>query len=241
MNNSVLFSKKPIPNIMKKDKIISISPGGFLGFYLFGISTFIKEKYDTSDFGFSGASAGAWNALFMCYKKDPQQLAIVLLDAIEKNGKNIHNMETIIKETLLSHCKEEDFDLSSLQIGITHVNPFPKLQIVSEFKNVEDAIDCCISSSHIPFITGGLINKYKNKWVLDGGIMYPKFIKMVNPVLHITPNIWNANYNYSLCDTIEQSKYFMKNKSNIFELFHKGYKDAEKNKDYLDSILDNNV
>lgn len=236
--NSLLI-QQPIHNIVKKDKtkMISISPGGFLGFYLLGISTFIKEKYNVDEYNFSGASAGAWNALFMCYKKDPQKLAIELIDAIEKNGKNIHNMEKIIKEILLDNYKEEDFDLSRLQIGITTLHIIPGLMIVSDFQTLEDAIDCCISSSHIPLVTGGLINKYRNKWVLDGGLMYPKFIKTVKPDLHITPSIWNDNYNYSLCDTIEQSKYFVQNKSNMFELFTKGYKDTEKNKHYLDSIL----
>jgi hypothetical protein len=241
MNNLVFprgFTLNKI-NIINKDKIknISISPGGFLGFYLLGISTFIKEKYNTTDCIFSGASAGAWNALFMCYKKDPQKLAIELIDAIEKNGKNIHNMEKIIKEILLCNYKQEDFDLSRLQIGITTLHIIPRVMIVTEFQTLEDAIDCCISSSHIPLVTGGLINKYKNKWVLDGGLMYPKFIEIVKPDLHITPGIWNDNYNYSFCDTIEQSKYFVKKRSNIFELFTKGYKDTEENKHYLDFIL----
>jgi len=232
--NSLLKNNLIVKNRTKK---ISISPGGFLGFYLLGISTFIKEKYNVDEYNFSGASAGAWNALFMCYKKDPQKLAIELIDAIEKNGKNIHNMEKIIKELLLGNYKEEDFDLSRLQIGITTLHIIPRVMIVTDFQTLEDAIDCCISSSHIPLVTGGLINKYKNNWVLDGGLMYPKFIDIVKPELQITPSIWNNNYNYSFCDTIEQSKYFVKKRSNMFELFTKGYKDTEENKRYLDLIL----
>ena len=53
-------------NIHNK-KIITLSPGGFRGFYVLGICKYIKENYDLSDYVFSGASAGAWNSLFLCY------------------------------------------------------------------------------------------------------------------------------------------------------------------------------
>ena len=218
-------------------KHISISPGGLLGFYSLGISTFIKENYDLTDFTFSGASAGAWNALFMCYKKNPQQLAIDLIDEIESNVKNLKHLEKNIKNKLLTNYKDRDFDLSKLKITLTTVGIRPRLKIISEFENLEDAIDCCISSSHIPFITGGIINKYKNITVIDGALFYNSFIKSIQPDLHITPDIWNNNQSFSLCDTIEESKNFEKKRIKISHLFLKGYEDAKKNKEFLDSIL----
>jgi len=222
-------------NIPKKH--ISISPGGLLGFYSLGISTFIKENYDVSDYIFSGASAGAWNALFLCYKKDPQKLAFDIMDEIESNVNNLKQLEKNVENKLLTNYKQDDFDLTKLKIALTTLNICPKLKVISEFENLEDAVDCCISSSHIPLVTGGLINKYKNIIVIDGALSYNSFLKSIQPELHITPSIWNKNLTFSLRDTIEESKNFAKNKHKITHLFFKGYEDAKKNKNYLDSIL----
>jgi hypothetical protein len=229
---------KEILNV-KSPKIISVSPGGFLGFYLLGICSYIKDNYNLSNYKFAGASAGSWNALFMTFKKDPLQLTTEIIDEIEKKGQNINDMENIIKETILKNYKEDDFDLSKLEIAVSVVNKLfiPKLKVFSNFTDLEDALDCCMSSSHIPLITGDLIRKYKNNCVVDGGLTYMSYVIKNNPVLHITPSIWNSNLKYSLLDTIEQSKYFVKNKSNFFELYSKGYEDAKKNTYYLDNIL----
>jgi hypothetical protein len=61
-------------------KIISISPGGMKGFYLFGISSYIKKNYKLDNYVFSGASAGAWNSLFMCFKKNPSELIHIIMN-----------------------------------------------------------------------------------------------------------------------------------------------------------------
>ena len=161
------------------------------------------------------------------------------MDEIESNVNNLKQLEKNLKKKILTKYTEDDFDLTKLKIALTKIEIFPKLKIISEFENLEDAIDCCISSSHIPLITGGLINKYKNNIVIDGALSYHSFIKFIQPELHITPSIWNKNLTFSLCDTIEESKNFVKNKHKISHLFFKGYEDAKKNKNYLDSILKN--
>ena len=51
---------------VQNNKIITLSPGGFRGFYTFGLCKFLKENYDLSEYVFSGASAGAWNSLYLC-------------------------------------------------------------------------------------------------------------------------------------------------------------------------------
>ena len=35
--------------------------------------------------------------------------------------------------------------------------------IYTDFYDLEDALNCCVASSNIPFITGNLFNKYKLK------------------------------------------------------------------------------
>jgi len=67
---NVQNSYQDFSKIVGEKKIIAISPGGYHGFYMMGISNYIKENYDLSNYLFTGASAGAWNALFMTYKGD---------------------------------------------------------------------------------------------------------------------------------------------------------------------------
>ena len=64
-----LFIEKNPHNITDKD-IISLSPGGLNGFYMAGVVSFLKQQYDLSNCVFTGASAGAWNALYMCCNAD---------------------------------------------------------------------------------------------------------------------------------------------------------------------------
>lgn len=42
-----------------------ISPGGLRGFYTHGVCKFIRDNYKISNYTFHGASAGAWNSLYM--------------------------------------------------------------------------------------------------------------------------------------------------------------------------------
>lgn len=81
----------------KNKELITISPGGFKGFYLLGVSTFIKENYDTEDLIYSGASAGAWTALFLSYKGEPLAFIYDFLDDNIKKNK-INNRITIFYE-----------------------------------------------------------------------------------------------------------------------------------------------
>ena len=67
-------------NLNSNNDLISISPGGFKGFYMLGITSYIKKNYDLSNYIFSGASAGAWNALLMAYKGDVDHFIDNVLD-----------------------------------------------------------------------------------------------------------------------------------------------------------------
>ena len=81
-------------DFLSNKKLITISPGGFKGFYLLGILTYIKEKHDLDNFIYSGASAGSWNSLFMCYKGDPMDFVCKLVDYNIKKTKSITELNT---------------------------------------------------------------------------------------------------------------------------------------------------
>lgn len=229
-------------------KLITISPGGFKGFYILGILAYIKEKYDTSDLIYSGASAGAWNSLFMCYKGDPLTLVYNLLDYNIKKTKSITELEYYLKYKFLTNYKDSDFELNRLFIGVTTLKNFsPCINIISDFETLEDAINCCFASSHIPLITGRITNKYHDMFTFDGGFSnYPYLDK--ERLLHVTPTMWkNKNNNndtnssskvYRIYNKIKTfSDFFSISKNNLIELFDDGYQDAKANKQYLDSIF----
>lgn len=232
-------------SFLNNKKLITISPGGFKGFYLLGILTYLKENYDFDNFIFSGASAGSWNCLFMCYKGDPLEFALKLFESNIKKAKTITEFQICIKYNLLSNYKEEDFDLRRLFIGVTTLNKFiPKKNIFSEFNSLEDAINCCIASSHIPFITGGITNKYHNMFTFDGGFCDYPYLLNDNCILHVSPSMWSKINNSSancikrsINTIIQFSEFFSLSKNNLIELFDDGYQDAKIHKTYLDELF----
>ena len=103
------------------------------------------------------------------------------------------------------------------------------------------------SSSHRPFITGGLTNKFHNMFTFDGGFNdYPYLDK--ERILHVSPNMWN-NINNTTSNSISNnikrsiqtlskySEFFSISKNNLIELFDDGYQDAKKHKQILDEIF----
>ena len=225
---------------IKDKKLISISPGGFKGFYLLGITTFIKENYNLDNFIYSGASAGAWNSLFMCYKKNPMDFVCNLLDYNIQKSKNINDLQYLIKYKLLSSYKEDDFDLNRLFIGVTSIKNFtPKTNIYSDFSSLDDAINCCIASSHIPLVTGGFTNRYNNMYSFDGGFSNYPYLDFENHIFHIYPSIWNdiEGKNKNINCLKKYTEIFSISKNNLLHLFDDGYQDAKKHKSYLDTIF----
>ena len=212
----------------KDKKIITISPCGFYGFYTLGVCMYIQTHYDTSDYIFSGTSAGAWNSLLMTIK-DKKKL--------EKN-KDIFNSETYknkkvsqilneIKKNLLDNFVTDDFDFNRLFIGVTTLD---KTRIYTDFETLEDALQCCVSSSTIPFITGSIFNKYKNIRTYDGVFSKNPYLNIgENVYLHINPNIWGQN---------KKTGFNLMRKFNFNDLYEKGYSDTEKyGKETLDKLF----
>jgi hypothetical protein len=225
-NNALVFMNSN--KFFKDKKLVSISPAGYYGFYVTGICTYIKENYDTSNFIFSGASAGAWNALYMTLKTDPKFMTRILINNELYENKTIFQIEREMKRNIMSYYSTRDFDLDRLFIGVTTIG---QTLIYTDFDNLEDAIDCCIASSHIPFITGALVHRYKDIYTFDGGFSEYPYLPANQTDLHITPNIWGQN---------KKMKYNMFNR-NAFDLqylFDCGYRDTVfYGKGKLDSVF----
>ena len=203
--------------------VISIKPGGLLGFYQFGICKYIKHNCDLKNSKFYGSSAGSWNSLYLSKKNDDDNLFHdIILDVNNYNYKNLYEIQQKIKLDILNSFNEDDFNLDSLNVCTTEYNKFKfKKKIFSNFDNLNDAIDCCIASSHLPILTNGKIfHKYKQKLYVDGGFFkYPTPLNVKSDLI-ISPNMWNNKeiYNYNNINHL-----------NIEKLIECGYNDAEKN------------
>jgi len=220
---------------IKDKKLICVSPGGLRGFYQFGISSYIKQKYNLDNYIFSGASAGAWNSLFLCYKENPVDFITCMLDRNIYKINSILDLQYNLKYHLLKNFKTENFDLQKLFVGISVIdNMRLDTNIYSDFEDLEDAIDGCIASSNIPFITGEINKKYHNAYGYDGGFTKYPYLNLTKSILHITPYMWELN-NTSKYGILNEML-FCKN-TNLFKLYYEGYKDTELNKEHLDKIL----
>jgi hypothetical protein len=232
-------------DFFKDKKLILLSPGGFKGFYLMGITAFIKENYVLDGHIFSGASAGAWNALLMTYKHNVSDVVSVLVNDECAKIKDAYGLEKYLKQQIMLNYETDDFELEKLFVGLTIINNYRiKTQIYSDFENLEDAIDCCIGSSHIPYITGKLTNTYHNTYTFDGGFSKYPYLKTSPPILHITPSMWKNINNETITarqnERLNISDYttlFSRGKYNFRLLYEEGYNDAKLNQRYLDNIF----
>lgn len=223
---------------VQNTKIITLSPGGFRGFYIFGLCKFLKENYDLKDYVFSGASAGAWNSLFLCLKKNDQEFVENIYNIDFKNITDLNVIENMVKDSILEKYTSDDFNLNKLYIGTTVFKRF-KLQpvVYTDFDDLEDALDCCIASSHIPFITGNFFYKYRGLYSFDGGFSRYPYLNGVYSNIHITPGIWNEKDKKSVFNIRDYTNLLSKRKFNLEELYKHGYEDAAANKERLDKLF----
>lgn len=222
-------------------KVITLSPGGFKGFYILGLCKFIKQHYDLTDYIFSGASAGAWNALMLCYKGDINDFEKNVLCEEILDLNSLNKIETIVKKRILSRYTSDDFELDKLFIGTTVFEHCRlKTHIYGGFKTLNDAVECCIASSHIPFITGGLYYKYNGLLTFDGGFSEYPYLNNTYADIHLTPSIWKGNK--SVIDKLNEpnisindfTTIFSNTRFDILDLIASGYDDAKLNKYILD-------
>lgn len=254
-------------------KLICISPGGFKGFYLSGVIAYIKDHYDVSEFYFSGASAGAWNALLFTYRGNLTDFMWRLIGSkpVVTQNETIRDYKYHLKRTVLENYTAADFDLARVFVGVTTASPIPRIlpnkvtviegplhkeevhtakmfvktSIYSQFATLEDALDCCIASSHIPFFMGRVFHVYDNQVAFDGGFSdYPYYVE-AQPVLNITSNMWNRSFAWPpgslpkkrLTILEDYRSILSKDRYDFWELFRDGYEDSARNRAILDRIL----
>jgi hypothetical protein len=173
-----------------------------------------------------GFSSGSLINLLMTMNKENTSEFLKKLMKIKLNDdiksylkKTIHTIET--------EFTENDFNLNLLNVGVTHSDG---LHIYNKFLNLKDALDCCASSSFIPFITyKDLLYFYKYKLCLDGGVFYNAYKKKKNDVLIINHYMFKR---YKKTNVSDINTILAKN-LNLYQMYLNGYNDARNNHDYF--------
>ena len=233
----VMLTRAISSNYYANKRWIAISPGGFKGFYMFGVCKYIKQNYNLDNYVFSGASAGAWNSLMLCFRRDIQEIQDELFDDSLQKAKTIQDLENLIKHKVLSRYTTDDFELQKLFIGVTTIGSYHAgATIYSQFSGIEDALDCCIASSHIPFLSGGLTATYRNAYAFDGGFCKNPYLNGTTPpVLHIRPSMWATKPKSMTIH--DYTTLFSKDKYDFSVMVDQGYHDASKHRVDLDRIF----
>lgn len=230
LNNRSFFSNDFICKKILNKKILHIAPAGLHGFYDIGICKIIKQRYKLNDYIFNGASAGAWNSLFMVFKYDHSKLIdLILLNLSNDDNNEPKHVQIKIKKIILSNFKTGDFDLVKLFISVCvyENNEFINY-VYTDFPSVESAIDCCIASSNIPILTGNFIHRYNNKISFDGAFLNKIHILNKKPHFIIKKSLFGKkNFTFQMFDK----------KNNISKLYQDGQNDAINNINYLDKFF----
>ncbi len=220
------FDKSP-------DSLISIYPGGLTGFYSLGVSSYIKDNYDISKYSFLGASAGSWNSLlFTCKYPSEEVLNNLLSRDIFYTSRTLPELTDGIGNHISTTYKDVDFDLDRLYIsvsklGLLRFNP----KIMCNFTSLNDAIDGCMSSSYIPFVTSKFRKMPINNIIMDGGINgFPP--KQINAYLNIYPSMWGHEFPRG------SGFKYPSNHDYFTDMYLRGYQDTKKNRRILDEFFD---
>ena len=231
-----LFTRKKYTPIKK---YITIMPGGIRGFYMLGICKYLQETENLSDFYYLGASAGAWCSLICCYNKDIDSLMNELFqnNYLYTNITSPNDLQYKFRRFLLDNYNSNDFDLSKLNIGLCQLEYLNlETKIISNFNSLERAIDCCIVSSHIPYITSkGLIKRFDNKIVFDGGLTSGFPPKYMPVYYNINPSLYDEQY--SNTKFLLQLIKFNHTSDSLQEMYNLGYENAKKNKIMIKDIF----
>lgn len=214
-------------------KVIYIGPGGLRGFYSIGVSKFIKEHYALDDFEFYGSSAGSWNALFLSFKWDNHEFLDNIKRMEQTQFDSLYSLQRSIGDKILKTYSDNDFHMEKINICVGSIQKLKiKQNMYSDFNNLKDVVDCCIASSHIPYISKRtLFQMYREKSCFDGGFfrtMKNKDNEIIIPQLTIYPGIWQ-NKELNAFDTLQ--------KLNISNLINKGYEDSLKNREVLNKVF----
>ena len=174
-----MLSKKILKNLSKVnvseytnygDVDLVIGGGGFFGYYVIGIDRIIKKLHRFDKINvvrYAGTSVGSITCVLMVCSVPTNKVI-----EIYEHVKNKHNYFDLLAEELRKVLPSNAYELCSgkVFISITYFTWFGlKNIIVSNYKDNDDLISACMSSSCMPFfVTNRFFYKFRNLYTLDG-------------------------------------------------------------------------
>lgn len=222
----------------KYKKLMIITPGGLYGYYMLGVTRYLKKNFSLDDYVFSGSSAGAWCALFLCLK-DKKHMTMLLFQLVQHmeevmGSTTMYEFLFAMKDQVLALTTAADYHLDRLHVGVLKYENYElKTTIYCGFTSLEDAVNCCISSSNIPFLTGEFSHTYQGGMALDGYFAKYPYLNVMEPALVIYPDIWKTPHRKQLGNSL-----LSKDKVKLMDLFLDGYNDTIVHHDVVCRFLD---
>ena len=214
------------------DSLISITPGGLTGFYSLGVSSYIKDNYDVSEYSFLGASAGSWNSLLFTCKRPSEEVINTLLSTnVLYTTTTLPELTERLGAHIVTNYRDEDFELDRLYISVSKLSLLRfKPKIMCNFTSLSDAVEGCLSSSYIPFVTSKFRRMPINNIIMDGGINgFPP--KKINAYLNIYPSMWGREFPRG------SGFKYPSNHDYFIDMYLQGYHDTKKNKEIIDGFF----
>lgn len=224
-SNSFIFTYKPLVN---KNKLVTFGPGGITGFYTLGVTSYLKDNYNLTDYSFLGASAGSWNALLLTCKDENYIIDKLLSQNMFHKTTSVSNLLTDIKTYVETTYVASDFELNKLYISVSVLNLFRfKPRVLYNFTSLQDATNGCFYSSYIPFVTGKVQFLYLKNLIFDGAIgKFPP--KHISSYFDVYPSMWGRQFT-------SKDRFVYPTDTNYFKkIYELGYNDSYKNKHILD-------
>jgi hypothetical protein len=230
----LLYYLYPTTKSYKRLPEVIIGPGGVLGFYSLGICHYLVNHFDLREKHVAGFSSGAFNTLFMrVHPKKRTSSLRHIFGCKETSSMLLLNelMEYVETSTTL-----RDYDLRNTSIGISHMDG---ISLYDTFHNIQQVVQCCKSSSFVPYVTNETgLNYYNDKISMDGYFLYGYFMQhYTTPPLVITPGMFGRFTNPWLCNILFIFGIHPLQSTSIYQMYLNGYHDATKNHAYFEAFL----
>lgn len=153
---------------------ISFGGSGFLSLFHVGAASRLQElgviNRDTKLYGNSG---GALVAAAIACNVDRDDLVDFHLEAVRQCRKDGYwgRVGDVLRGLMRQHIPDDAVDLCNqrLGVGVMHIWPKRKYELVDHFYSKEDLIDALIASCYLPFFLGPrAFTKFRGNYVVDG-------------------------------------------------------------------------
>lgn len=220
-------------SFVKSTPVVHFTTGGLGLFYQLGVTKYILENYNfDKNVHYSGISAGSYCALLCSIDAKSKEMDNIV-DTFFDLSKNLEDDEFWKSvqnnaRTAVQRIYTTPRTPKNLHIGVTSILPKPKRNYLENFEDINDALEACIASSHVPLLCGSLSVKYKDEHLCDGGFAG----KYDTPRDYYKVIDIDANMFYPTI--MKDGQAFVWDPNVFFNLYDRGYTDARNHSSYFD-------